>query len=136
MASITSNRFKYELLKAVVGHTFKMSLHTGAVPTDPDLDVYGDHTNEHAATGGYTTGGKTLTGVAASQDDASNEGRLTFDAPSWTTATISATYAIVYDTSTTPANAVVAVLDFGGTISSTAGTFTCTPGATGVLALT
>lgn len=136
MASITSNRFKYELLKAVAGHTYKMSLHTGTVPTDPDLDVYGDFTGEHAATGGYTAGGKTLAGVAASQNDTSNEARLTFDAPVWTSATISATWALVYDTSTTPANAAVAILDFGGTISSTNGTFTCTPGATGVLALT
>lgn len=136
MASITSNRYKYELLKAVVGHTFKMSLHTGAVPTDPDLDVYGDLSNEVASGGGYTTAGKTLANPAASQEDTSNEGRFTFDAPAWTAATFSATYGVVYDTSTTPANAIVAILDFGGTITATAGTFTCTPGATGVLALT
>jgi hypothetical protein len=144
MASITTNRYKYELLKAVSGHTFKFALFTGAVASDPDLDIYSDFGGGGTAGGaevsssgtGYTTGGATLTGVAASQEDTSNEGRLTFNAPSWGSSTISATWGMVYDTSTSPANAVVAVLDFGGTITSTNGTFTCTPGATGVLALT
>lgn len=135
MANLVPNRWKYELYKAVSGHTFKMSLHTGAIPTDKTLNVYGDLTNEVANGNGYTTGGVTLSGITASEDDTNHEGRFTFTAPTWPNSTISATWGAIYDTSTTPANALVELVDFGGTISSTNDTFTVTPPANGVQAL-
>lgn len=76
---------------------------------------------------GYTAGGVQLTGVsvAASGDNA------VFSAsnPSWATATVTANGAVLFKRVgadlTTPADDVlVALYDFGGAVSSTAGTFT------------
>ena len=47
-----------------------------------------------------------------------------FDDLSFTTATISAQAALIYNTSAANTNAAIAVLDFGGVKTSTNGTFT------------
>ncbi len=73
---------------------------------------------------GYSTGGKTLqNGTVANQTSVAT---LTFDQTQWTSATFGAAYAVIYNTSTTPANKLVVVLDFGGTKSCSNGTFTIT----------
>ena len=87
---------------------------TGA-PTTSNLG-----TDEVTGTG-YTTGGATLAGFSVT---GTTTARLDFTTPSWTTATISAIGAIIYNSS--KSNKAVAVFDFGGTVSSTAGTFTAT----------
>lgn len=68
---------------------------------------------------GYTSGGAVLSGFSVS---GTTTARLDFATPSWAAATISATGAIIYNSSR--ANKVVACFDFAGTITSTAGTFT------------
>lgn len=88
--------------------------------------------NEVAASGSYSAGGPTLASVTSLQ----SAGTYTFDAadPSpFTTATIAAAGAIVYkSTGTASTSPLMAYLDFGGTITSTAGTFTVTLSASGV----
>jgi len=78
-------------------------------------------TNEVSGTG-YTAGGATLASQAVAYD-ATNKVAF-FDAadPAFTTATITARGALIYNN--TKSNASIAVLDFGSDFTSTAGTFT------------
>lgn len=81
---------------------------------------------------GYTAGGSTL----ANKTSAQASGIYTFDNtvdPAWTTATITASGAIVYkSTGTDTTSPLIAYLDFGGSVISTAGTFTVALNASGI----
>ena len=98
--------------------TMKIALYTSAATLDATTTVY-TTSNEVAGTG-YTAGGNTLTSPAIGS--ASGTAWLTFGDSSWTTATITARGALIYDSS--KLNAAIAVLDFGADKISTAGTFT------------
>ena len=99
-------------------HTMKIALYTNSATLDATTTVY-SATNEVVGTG-YTAGGNTLTGNAISY--AGTTAWITFSDSSWTTATITARGALIYDSS--KSNAAIAVLDFGADKTSTAGTFT------------
>lgn len=131
--------FKAELMLAVHdfrntgGDTFKMALYTSAATIDANTTAY-TATNEVTGTN-YTAGGNALTngGVTASNTSASTgTGFTTFSNTTWTNATITARGALIYNSTpsangtanTTLTNAAVAVLDFGGDKTSTAGDFT------------
>lgn len=90
-------------------------------------------TNEVAASGTYSAGGSTL----ASKTSTQSAGTYTFDAAdptAWTGATIAAAGAVVYQDTGGAATTdpIIAYLDFGGTITSTAGTFTLAFNASGI----
>jgi hypothetical protein len=117
------------------GDAIKCALFTSSYSIDPDEVTYGP-TNEHAASGNYTQGGVTLTAAnnAVADDDANN--RATFDNsddPTWSSATISAAFAKLYNS--TVSNKLLCVFDFGGTKSSTNGTFKITFNASGIIAI-
>jgi len=97
--------------------TYKIALYTSAATLSAATTAYAV-TNEVSGTG-YTAGGLTLTGFATSID--TGVAILDFTDPSWTTATITARGALIYNSSKT--NKAVAVLDFGADITATAGTF-------------
>jgi hypothetical protein len=92
-------------------------------------------TNEVTGTG-YTAGGATLGSVTV----ALSGNVLTFDAAdtSWTGSTITARYAVIYDStpSTDATRPLIAYVDFGADISTTAGTFTITWNASGIATVT
>ena len=108
--------------------TMKIALYTNSATLDATTTVYTAAANPAApSTGevsnsgtGYTAGGNTLTGNAISSGGTT--AWLTFSDSSWTTATITARGALIYDSS--KSNAAIAVLDFGADKVSTAGTFT------------
>jgi len=117
--------FKVELLKGIHnfsasgGDTFKIALYTSSATLDASTTAY-SATNEVSGTG-YTAGGNTLTNV-----DPTSSGTtayLDFDDTTWSTATITARGALIYN-STAAGNPAVAVLDFGADKTSTAGDFT------------
>lgn len=135
MAATTAmcTSFKVEILKAqhnfllTSGNTFKMALIKsgmagtyGAASTNYS-NITGN--SDEASGTGYTAGGATLTRV-----DPTSSGTTaytTFSSPvTWSTATISAAACMIYNT--TNSNSSVSIHDFGGTVSSTAGTFTVT----------
>ena len=143
MAGITqamSTSFKVELLDAYhnfgtaptrgtsAADTFKMALFKGTVTGTYDATTtnYSNMTgNTDETTGtGYTAGGNTLTISNAPSSGASpaTTAWLSFSNTSWSTATISSSGAMIYNS--TQGNRSVCVLSFGGIISSTAGTFT------------
>jgi len=98
--------------------TMKIALYTNSATLDATTTAY-SATNEVVGTG-YTAGGNTLTGNAISYGGTT--AWITFSDSSWTTATITARGALIYDS--TRSNAAIAVLDFGADKTSTAGTFT------------
>ena len=102
------------------GNTLKIALYTSSATLGATTSAY-TATNEVSGTG-YTAGGATLASQAVAYD-ATNQVAF-FDAadPAFTTATITARGALIYNN--TKSNASIAVLDFGSDFTSTAGTFT------------
>jgi hypothetical protein len=118
--------FKVQILKAVHnfstggGQTFKIALYNNSAAFTAATTAY-TTTNEVAASGTYTLGGGTLTKVTPTS---SGTTALTdFADISFTTATITAFGAMIYNDTAT-GNPAVAILDFGSSKASTAGTFT------------
>ena len=119
------------------GDTFKMALITGTptgtygVNTVNYQDVVGN--SDEASGTGYTAGGVTLTNVSAI--GASGVGYITFGSnPSWTSATFTASGAILYNASirnggasgasTSGAGRALAVFSFGGVQTASSSSFT------------
>lgn len=128
-----ASSFKQELLAAVhdfsasTGDTFKIALYTSSATLDSSTTAY---TSSNEVVGaGYTAGGGTLVNATGSPFLSGTTAFIDFDDYTWTTATISAAGALIYNSS--KSNKAVAVLNFGGTYSSTAGDFTVSfPAAT------
>ena len=122
------------------GHTFKMVLTTSAqaladtfAGTSTDCR-YADLTNEVANGNGYTTGGKTLTATWTRAT-----GTITFDCDdqAWTSSTITARYAVIYDdTDANDSLLCFCLLDSApADVSTVSGTLTVTINASGVFTL-
>ena len=143
--------FKAELMLAVHdfrptgGDTFKVALYSSTASIDANTTTY-SATNEVTGTN-YTAGGAALTnlGVVTSTNTSTNgTGYTDFNDVTWSTATITARGALIYNNTpsansnanTTLTNAAVAVLDFGSDKTSTAGDFTIVfPSATNTTAI-
>lgn len=117
--------FKVDLLRGVhdftasTGDAFKLALYTSSASLDASTTTYSS-SNEVPDSGTYAAGGGTLTNITPSS---SGTTALTdFDDLSFTSATITARGALIYNS--TNSNKAVAVLDFGGDKTSTSGTFT------------
>lgn len=115
------NSFKGEILQGIhdAADTYKIALYTSSASLDKTTTAY-SATNEVATGGGYTAGGATLSGYAVTADGDSQT--LDFSDPVWSSATITARGAVIYNSS--KSNRAVAVLDFGSDISSGGGNFT------------
>ena len=103
--------------------TFKIALYSTLATLDSTTTVY---TTQDEVTGtGYTAGGNTLV-ISQVPTSTSSEtvAWLNFDNSSWTSASFSADGALIYNS--TQGNKAVAVLNFGGTKTATAQTFTVT----------
>ena len=113
--------YKMALIKVGASGTYGAATTNVGTPGSGTPSAANLGTDEVTGTG-YTSGGATLSGFSVTETG--SVARLDFSSPSWSTATISATGAIIYNSS--KSNKAVAVFDFGGTITSTAGTFTAT----------
>jgi hypothetical protein len=113
--------------------TIKVALLTGYTPSQDTHDFFNDVSGTQITGTGYTAGGATLGTKTVTYDTATDQIRLDGADTSWTTSTLSATHAVVYkDTGTASTSPVLCYIDFGGTVSTTAGTFQITWDATGV----
>ncbi len=99
--------------------TFKIALYTSSATLSAATTSY-SVTNEVSGTG-YSAGGNTLT-VSQVPTSTSTTAWLDFADTTWSTATITANGALIYNS--TQSNRAVAVLAFGGDKTSTAGDFT------------
>ena len=122
--------FKVELLegehdfRASGGDQFKLALYDASATLSNTTTAY-SATNEVSASGSYSAGGGNLTNSGASGTGAT--AFIDFSDLSFTSATISAQAAVIYNSNTsatTNTNAAVMVLDFGAVKTSTSGTFT------------
>ena len=110
--------------------SFKFLL-VAALPSEASLDAWvnrSDVTGEASGTG-YTAGGVAVTVTVGSVDTTNNRTPITLTslAPGWTTSTISAVGGILYKNSGSAAtDKLVSVVDFGGTVTSSASNFNVT----------
>jgi len=117
--------FKQELLVGThnftnsSGNTFKLALFTNSASFNAATTAY-TTTNEVGNSGSYSQGGGTLTNVTPTTTGTTAVTDFNPDL-SFTTATITARGALIYNSSVS--NKAIAVLDFGGDKSSTSGTF-------------
>jgi len=101
--------------------SYKIALYTSSASLDAATTAY-TTSNEVSGTG-YTAGGNTLT-ISTAPTTSGTTAFLSFGTTTWSTATITARGALIYQAGgSTPA---VAVLDFGGDKTSTAGDFQIT----------
>lgn len=98
--------------------TFKIALFTSSATLSAATTAYST-SNEVSGTG-YTAGGNTLT-ISQVPTSTSTTAWLDFADSTWSTSTITANGALIYNS--TQSNRAVAVLAFGGDKTSTAGDF-------------
>ena len=122
--------FKVELLNGIhafgttvarggtTADTFKLALYTSSASLDASTTAY-TTSNEVSGTG-YTAAGAALT--VATVTSSSTTALLDFNDLTFSTATLTARGALIYND--TQSDKAVAVLDFGGDKTSTAGDFT------------
>lgn len=96
----------------------KLALYTSAATLDASTTAY--TTADEVVGAGYTAGGNTLTGATVSLFGTT--AYVDFLDTSWTTATITARGALIYNSS--KSNKAIAVLNFGSDKTSVASTFT------------
>jgi hypothetical protein len=132
MASIVYDSYLDDLQKGNIvpnTDTFFLLLTLGYTPnkgTDTKRNASGIVSGEITGTG-YTAGGAATT-ATVSLDTTNNRSDVTFGSVSWTTATISASGGVIYKSrgGASSADNLVAFVDFGSTVSSTAATFSVT----------
>jgi hypothetical protein len=101
--------------------TFKIALYTSSASLDAATTAY-TASNEVANGNGYTTAGNTLT-ISQAPTSTSTTAWLDFADTTWSTSTITARGALIYN-DTSSGDKAVAVLDFGSDKSSSSGDFT------------
>jgi hypothetical protein len=117
--------FKVELLTGThnftnsTGDSFKIALYTSSATLDATTTAYSS-TNEVSGTG-YTATGNTLTNVTPTSS--STTAFTDFADTTWSSATITANGALIYN-DTASGDPAVCVLAFGGDKTSTNGDFT------------
>jgi len=122
------NSFKEEMLKAEhdftpsTGDVFKLALYDNTATIGADTTAYpGDSTGGQVGdTGQYAQGGSALVNALVSVNGTT--AFVDFNDLSFTGVTLTARGALIYNTSNS--DTAVAVLDFGGDKTATAGTFT------------
>ena len=129
MASVIYNSYIDDSLRALIDNdtsSFKCMLVTSAYT--PNVDTHldrADVTNEVTGTG-YTAGGTAAT-LTVTKDTGNDRVTVQLGAVSWATSTITARGAIYYlDTGVAGNDRLIAYIDFGSDISSTAATFSLT----------
>ena len=130
--SFTGDTFKFALVKVSPTTTFGPTMTNIGTPGSGASSTSNLGTDEVAATGGYSSGGFTLTNVTPALSTTTATTSFS-PSPSYTSATISTTAGIIYNNSTrlgaaaAPLNGrTVGVYDFGGTQTVTGGTITFT----------
>lgn len=106
--------------------TFYIMLTTSAYTPDQDAHDYRDDVTNEVTDSSYTAGGKALSGVAVTYDSASNQARVKWIDPTWSSSTITARTAVIYKHRGGAASAdeLVAYYTDSGDTTAAGGTFT------------
>ena len=119
--------------------TIKVLLATSSYTPNQDTHDYLDDVSTYEVSGtGYTAGGNTLSSKTVTYDTTNNVVVLDAADVTWSSSTITARYAVVYDDSgaSAGAKALIGYVDFGSDQSSTNGNFTITWDSTGIVRIT
>ncbi len=134
MANIVPDSFKAELLcgshnfeYGVSAQVFKVALYVTTLgPPYTTSSTEYSTTNEVSSSGtNYSTGGNVVSlDTTSGTVIGSNTAIVDFQNTTFSNVTLTALGAAIYNTSTTPANMLILVLDFGGNKTATSGDFT------------
>lgn len=151
--AVTGHVFPQFIIGMNAGHisfasgTYKMALSNAAGPIGlassgvSTATLFTDWTSnvaaEIAASGGYSAGGATVTGLSFTAGGANNSitTLTTASNPSWASATFTCNQAILYESSAST-NQLIAFWDLGGSVTGNGTTFTLTVNASGLLTAT
>jgi hypothetical protein len=142
---MTVSAFWYgqSLLKALnkeinwASDSIKVALVTSAYTPNQDTHVYWSDVTGEATGTGYTAGGTALTSKTNTYTGTTNVIALGAANVTWASSTITARYAVIYDsTGTSTTSALLGYVDFGADQSSSSGNFTITWDANGILKIT
>jgi hypothetical protein len=101
------------------------------------MEFFADVGSEVVAGGNYTSGGQILSGKTLSYTAGTNVIKFAASNVTWSTSTITAYYAVIYKNSGNPATSpLLGYVSFGQNYSSSAGDFTITWDAGGILTIT
>ena len=134
MANIVPDSFKAELLcgshnfeYGVSAQVFKVALYVTTLgPPYTTSSTEYSTTNEVSSSGtNYSTGGNVVSlDTTSGTVIGSNTAIVDFQNTTFSNVTLTSLGAAIYNTSTTPANMLILVLDFGGNKTATSGDFT------------
>ena len=128
MANVIPFSFRNELLSgnhnfANGGDTYKLALYTANPYTTASTAYSSGSANQVGTSGtGYSTGGNTLTSQSVTISSAVSY--VDFADSTWSSATFTAAFGVMYNSS--DSDKLVVVLDFGGSKTCTNGTFKVT----------
>ena len=128
MANVIPFSFRNELLSgnhnfASGGDTYKLALYTANPYTTASTAYSSGASNQVGTSGtGYSTGGNTLTSQSVTTSSA--VAYVDFADSTWSSATFTAAFGAIYNSS--DSDKLVVVLDFGGSKTCTNGTFKIT----------
>jgi hypothetical protein len=130
MASLIFNSALYDGAAGSIdfdADLFKVMLVTSAYSPDKDADTRRSDVTDEVIGTGYSTGGETVT-VSVTNDTGNDRIDVSLGGASWALSTITARGAVYYKSNGGAASGdpLVAYIDFGGDISSTAGLFSLT----------
>lgn len=136
MASFTYTTAAQKLLTAgftsLASGTYKVALLSSGYTPSKTHSFFSDLTNEVTGSG-YSAGGATLGNKAVTRDDTNLWATFDADDATWTTSTITARYAVIYQsTGVAGTSPLLALIDFGSDITSSASTFTLPFNASGI----
>ena len=112
---------------AFASDSFKAMLVTSAYTPDKAAHTKRSNVSNEVTGTGYTAGGAAVT-ATISKDTTNHRNDVTFSAPSWASATITARGMVIYKARGGAASAdeLISYVDFGADITSTGGTFATT----------
>lgn len=120
-------------------NTMKVALVTSSYTPNQDTHQYWSDVVANEASGtGYTATGVALASKTITYDGATNKTTLDAADVSWAASTITARYAVIYDATpaTDATRPLYCYVDFGSNQSSSAGTFTISWSASGIMTVT
>ena len=122
------NTFKQELFQALHdfnnpgGDTFYLALYTSSASIDASTTAYTTSGEVSSSGTNYPAGGSALTSISPVLSGST--AILDFNDLTFPSVTLTARGCLIYNTTTTPSNASVAVFDFGSDKTATDGDFT------------
>lgn len=141
--AVTAKMYGNALLKALnkevnyLTDTVKVMLCTSAYVPDQDAHIYKSSVTNEVVGTGYTAGGATLTTKTMTYDGTTNTIKLDADDITWASSTITARFAVIYDsTGTDSTSTLLGYVDFGTDQISSAGDFKITWDVAGIFQIT